>query len=351
MSFASDNWAGASDKVMAFLQEANTDLAPAYGGDPWTGRAIDALAAYFEHDVAAFFVATGSAANGLALATIGKSAGVTFCHVDAHVTRDEAGGPMLYAPGTAFDTVDGPAGRIDPGALAARLADYPEGFVHHGRPAAVSITNVNEIGQCYTVAEVAEIAAIAKGRGCALHMDGARFSNALAHLGVSPADLTWRAGVDVISLGLTKTGGWAAEAVVFFDPALREEAMYRHKQAAQLFSKNRFAAAQVLALLGDGHALALARHANTMGAAVADVLREADVAELAHEPHCNQVFAYVAPAAVERLNAAGIVMAPWHSRSAHLPGPPAPDHGLWRFVASFRTTEADIDTLRTAIAG
>jgi len=350
LSFASDNWAGASDRVMAAIAEANRGSAPAYGNDLWTGRAIDRLADFFERDVAAFFVGTGSAANALAVASYARAGGIVLCHVDAHLARDEAGAPHLFSPGTALDTVDGPQGRIAPDALSARLNDYPPGVVHHGRPTMVSITNINEIGQCYTASDVAEIAAVAKHRGCTVHMDGARFVNALAHTGSSPADLTWRAGVDVLSLGLTKTGGWCAEAVVFFDPSQREDAAYRHKQAAQLLSKNRFAAAQVVALLEDGHALALASHANRMGASLAAVIEASEEAALLHPPQSNEVFAYLSPGARTRLKDANIVVAPWSSRSAHLPSAPADGWSLCRFVASFRTVEEDVAAVAGALS-
>ena len=167
MSFGSDNWAGASPRVMEVLAEANSELAPAYGNDHWTGRARDILSDQFEKDVAAFFVGTGSAANSLALGAFARPGGIVIAHTDAHLARDEAGAPLLFSPGMQIDVIDGPEGRICPKALAARLKNYGERDVHRGRPVAVSITNVNEIGQCYSTADVAEIAAIARRRGCA----------------------------------------------------------------------------------------------------------------------------------------------------------------------------------------
>lgn len=351
MSFGSDNWAGASDRVMAALAEASEGLAPAYGGDAWTGRAHDILSDHFERDVAVFFVATGSAANSLALASVAKPGGVVFCHVDAHIGEAEAGAPLMFSPGTQLALVDGPEGRMSPKALAARLAEFPPGDVHRGRPVAVSITNVNELGQCYRAADVAEIAAIARRRGCAVHMDGARFVNAVAHTGASPADLTWRAGVDLMSLGLTKGGAWCAEAVILFDPSRRADFAYRHKQAAQLFSKNRFAAAQFVALLQDNHALGLAAHANGMASAVGEVLTASGVARLLLAPQSNEVFAWLAPEAVERVRAAGIAFAPWQARSAHIGAPPAAGWTLCRFVASFRTRDEEVEALAKALAG
>lgn len=330
---------------MAVLAEASDGLAPAYGADPWTGRAIDMLRRWFERDVMVFFVGTGSAANGLALASVGKPGGVVFSHVDAHIVRDEPGGIPFFLPGTMIDQVDGPGGRIDPHALAARLADYPAGDVHHGRPAAVSIANVNEIGQTYAVSEVAEIAAVAKSRGAAVHMDGARFANALAHTGASPADLTWRAGVDVLSLGFTKTGGWCAEALVYFDAGMREDVAYRHKQAGQLLSKNRFAAAQFVALLHEDLARTLAHKANGRADEIHQVLTSSNRAAPLFPPQSNEVFAYIEPQSIEALDRAKLITAPWSSRSSQLPPPPDPTWRMRRFVASYRSSEADIARL------
>ncbi len=351
MSFGSDNWAGASDRVMATLAEANDGQAPAYGNDVWTGRACDLLSRWFERDVAVVFVSTGTAANSLALALYSKPGGAVICHTDAHLARDEAGAPLLFAPGTQLDVVDGPNGRVTTEGVAKRLSQYTPGVVHYGRPAVVSITNVNEMGQCYALQDIAELAALAHGRDCALHMDGARFANALAHTGASPADLTWRAGVDVMSLGFTKTGGWAAEAVVLFDPAMREEALYRHKQAAQLFSKNRFAGAQFVALLEDNHVMDLAGHANAAAAKVAATLEASGAASLVLPTQSNEVFAFVSPDALARLDAAGIVCAPFGFRTAYLPDAPHDGWELRRFVASFRTDDGEIDALAKALAG
>lgn len=348
MTFASDNWAGASDRVMAALAEASAGPAAAYGADPWTARATALIAETFEHDVTAYFVGTGSAANSLALACALRPGGVVFCHSDAHIARDEAGAPLLFSPGTALDLVDGPAGRIDPEALRRRIASYRPGNVHQGRPGVVSLTNVNEIGQCYTVADVAAVADVAKAHGLPVHLDGARLMNAVAHLGASPADLTWRAGVDVVSLGLTKTGGWCAEVVVFFDPALGEDAAWRHKQSAMLFSKNRFAAAQVAELLSDGHALNLAAHANRMAAELAGTLASAGVA-LLYPAASNELFAWLRPTDAARLAAAGVTVYPWEFTSAHHPAPPSTEHMLHRFVASFRTTAADVAMVGVAL--
>lgn len=350
MTFASDNWTGACERVGEALAEASAGAAPAYAADAWTGRALDHLSAFFERDIAAFFVATGCAANGLALASLSRPAGVAFCHVDAHLVTDEAGAPAFFAHGQSIETVDGPGGRIDPLELSRALARYPKGVVHHGQPAVVSIANVNEMGLCYRPADVGEIAALARRRGLGVHMDGARFANALVHTGASPADLTWRSGVDVLSLGFTKTGAWCAEAVIFFDRARRADVAFRHKQAGQLLSKNRFAAAQFCALLDGNHVLDLARHANAAAARLADVLAASDEAALLHRPQSNEVFAHLSPAAARRLEAAGAGGLAWTPRSRHTPSPPQPGWTLHRFVTSFRTSDEEVMRAAAALA-
>lgn len=349
-TFGSDNWAGASDKVMAMLAEANVGPAPAYGNDTWTARAKDALNAFFEREVTAFFVPNGTGANALALAAYARPGGVILCHQDGHIARDEAGAPLQLAP-QLLDPVDGPAGRIDPDLLGQRLEAYPPGAIQDGRPTIVSLTNATELGQCYTPAQVAAITEVAKSRDLAVHMDGARFFNALANLRVSAADMTWRAGVDAVSLGLTKTGAWCAEVVVLFDSALALDTAYRHKQASMLFSKNRFVAAQVAALLEDDHALALAEHANQMAARLADRLAACG-APAAYPPQCNEVFAWLAQDAAARLRSAGVSFATWGVvRSAFGPKRPEsmPDAALSRFVTSYRTTEAEIEAVAVAL--
>jgi threonine aldolase len=347
--FASDNWAGASDRVMATLVAANADQQPAYGRDAWTRRADAALAEFFGREVAALYVPTGSGANSLALATLQKPGGVVFAHLEAHVARDEAGAPLLFAPGTMLHLVDGAAGKIGVDELADALARYPDGGVHHGRPAAVTLTNVNEIGQVYTPDEVAALADLAKANGAAVHVDGARFLNAVASLNCDPADLTWRAGVDAISLGLTKTGAFCAEVVVLFDAARALDAQYRQKQGAMLFSKNRFVAAQVVALLEEDHGLGLARHANMCAARLAQTLEAAGAPPL-YAPAANEVFAWLTDEAYARLAAADVLAYAWSPFSARHPERPSPAHRLHRFVTSWRTGGAEIAEVAATLA-
>lgn len=343
MDFASDNWAGAAPRVMEGLAEAAAGPAPAYGADAWTARAEAALGRFFGRDVAAFFVATGSAANSLALAHPMRPGGVAFCHADAHVVADEAGAPGFLGGGLALERLPGRHGRIEAAALAERLALYPEaGALRHGRPIALSLTQATESGTCYRADEVRALADIAHGRGMIVHLDGARLASALAFLGAAPAELTWRAGVDVVSLGFTKTGAWCAEAVVFLDPATAGDFAVRRKTAGHLFSKSRLVAAQFLALLEDDHWRELAGHANRMAARLAEGVLATGRARLAWPCESNEVFLHLDRTAAERLRAEGANFYPWSARELAPEDRPAESEELVRLVTSFATGEDEV---------
>ncbi len=346
--FASDNNAGASAPVMATLAEANHGATPAYGADEWTAHAKAMIAEWFETDVEVYFLSTGSAANCLAIAATHRPSGKTLCHVDAHIARDEYGGPSMFAPGMMLVGLDGPAGKITPAALQTALGDH-EGE-RHGRLTMMSLTNVNEIGQTYTPSEIQTLAEIAKTRLMAVHIDGARFANALAHTGASPAELTWKSGVDMLSLGFTKTGAWCAEALVIFNGDRLADTYFRHRVMGQQLSKNRVFAAQFVAMLHDNHALTLAARANASAAALGDALTESGKARLANPVASNEVFAFLAPGAADALKAAGVTCYPWVSLSRALPAPPHEGWVLHRFVASFQTEPAHIEAVRSALA-
>ena len=235
MFFASDNWAGAHPAINERLLKESTRFAAAYGTSD-LDRAIEhRFNEIFEREVAVFFVATGTAANSLALASLAKPGGVTFAHSEAHVIEDECGAPDFFS-GMRMSPVDGALGKMDPAHLKSRIARYPQDAVHHGRATAVTVTQATEVGSIYTLPEIEAIAAIAHENGLPLHMDGARFANALVHLDVSPAEMTWKRGVDVLSFGGTKNGCWCAEAIVFFDPAMARELPFLRKRSAQLSS-------------------------------------------------------------------------------------------------------------------
>ena len=247
--FTSDNAAGAAPAVIEAMSRANSGTALAYGDDPYTAELQIKLAEIFEHDVTVLPMFTGTAANALSLSCLAPPFGAIFCHSGAHIFTSECGAPEFYTGGAKLIPIDGDEGRIDPSAFEKALAELGQGVMHHFQPAALSLTHATESGTLYDAAQIAELAAIARRAGMRVHMDGARLSNALASQGASPGDVTWKAGVDVLSFGLTKNGGIAAEAVVFFDEALASEARFRQKRAGQVASKMRFVSVQLLALL------------------------------------------------------------------------------------------------------
>ena len=349
MIFASDNWAGASPKVLAALTTTgSTGPLPAYGDDEVTRRLGVRFAEAFEREVDVFLVATGTAANALSVAAFSPPWGQLLIHAEGHLAVDECGAPEFFA-GTRTATLPGRLGKLAAADLARRLADWPVG-VHHGRPTVLSITQANECGRIYSVAEVTALASIAHAHGLALHMDGARLANAVARLGCSLAEITWKAGVDVLSFGATKGGCLMAEAIVSFHPEKREELAFRRKRAGQLISKHRWVAAQFEAWLDGGHWLDLAAHANAMADRLAAGIRAATAARLAWEPEANEVFVVMTPETAARLTAAGSRFYDWSTTGLAPEDRPAEGEGLYRLVASFATTETDVDAFLAALA-
>lgn len=349
MIFASDNWAGASDKVMAGLAAANAGPAPAYGNDEITQRLTARMADLFERDVAVFLVATGTAANALACAAFAPPWGAVLGHRDAHLAVDECGAPEFFA-GTKVVGLPGARGKIDPAGLVAALGEMPAGVVHHSQPAVLSLTQSTELGTVYTPDEIAELAGIARTRRMAVHMDGARFANAVSRLEVAPSTLTWRAGVDVLSFGATKGGAFMAEAVVLFDLSRTEALGYLRKRAAQLVSKHRFVAAQFDAWLDDEHWLDLADHANAMATRLATGLAGATKARLAWSPEANEVFVFMDSAVAAALRDRGAAFYEWSSTHLAAEDQPRAGEVLYRLVTSFRTTEAEVDQFTGLLA-
>jgi threonine aldolase len=343
MQFASDNWAGASPKVIDALAEAARAGGPAYGGDAITKSVERRFSELFERDVAVFLVASGTFANALGISAYARPGGVVLCHREAHIQVDEAGATEFFGAGLKIVTLEAAAGKLTPKTVLEGLAQHPEGFLHHGQPVAVSITQITELGAAYRPEEVAAIGEAAKSRGCALHMDGARFANAVATLGASPAEVTWRAGVDVLSFGGTKNGCLAAEAVVFFNPADARDAGFARQRAGQGFSKNWFIAAQLAAYLDEDHWLDLARNANAMASRLAEALDRSADARLAFKPDGNEVFAILTNEADERLKAAGAVYHPWSLESLPVHERPAAGETLVRLVTSWRTAAEEVD--------
>lgn len=337
MFFKSDNGSGVAPEILAALAAANGGYEPGYGEDSWTARLEARLAEVFERPCAVFPVSTGTAANSLAFSAITPPWGLTWAHETAHVIMDECGAPEAFAGGGRLAPLPGPQGRIDPAALARALRAAQSHGVHQNRPAGVTISNLTEWGGLWRPEQIAEIARIAHEGGLKLHLDGARFANALAALGVSPAEASWKAGVDLLSLGGTKNGCLAAEALVVFDPALAEHMAYRRKRAGHLLSKHRFLSAQLLAWLEGGLWLRLAAQANAMAARLAAGLRSLPGARILGEVQGNMIFVALPRAVHQKLEAAGGRYYVWAEE--------APDSAelIIRLVASFSTTEAEVD--------
>jgi threonine aldolase len=342
MFFASDNRAGAPPEIVDAVAREAARFGAAYGGSP-LDRAVGArFSEIFEREVAVFFVATGTAANGLALAAVAKPAGAVFCHRESHIVEDEFGGVEFLTGGARLVTVDGPLGKLDPGALEMAIDRFASGAVHSGQPMAVSITQMTEAGTVYTQEEIGAIADLARRHGLPLHMDGARFVNALVHLGVSPAEATWKAGVDLLSFGATKNGCIAAEALVIFDPARAKDARFLRQRAGHLFSKSRFVAAQFDAYFRDDLWLRLARHANKMGERLRAGLEASSMARLAWPTEGNETFAVLWRDDAERLRQAGAEFYEWivpHGSGIEIRA----DEAVVRLVASFMTTSDHVD--------
>ncbi|PLX35946.1 MAG: low specificity L-threonine aldolase [Hyphomicrobiales bacterium] len=349
MNFASDNWAGASDIVMAALAEHNSGAVPAYGDDPLTAAVEQQFCRLFERDVAVFFVATGTAANALALASVTPVGGVTFCHDSAHIRVDECGAPEFLGSGR-LHPVGGAAGKMELDGLRRALAAYPPGGVHHGQACAVSLSQATEAGTAYPPAEIAAFAEVARERGMAVHMDGARFANAAVALDATPAELTWKAGVDILSFGGTKNGCWCAEAVVFFNPDQAAQFPYLRKRAGHLFSKSRFVAAQFNAYLGDDHWRDLATHANAQAHRLASGIAQTSSARLAWPTQSNELFVIVSADALAAVEAAGGHMHEWPG-DVLADGELAENETLVRLVTSFRTTDDEVDRLLSLLGG
>lgn len=331
MRFFSDNAASVHPAVLEAMAAAN-HVDTAYDGDA-ISRSLDRhLSDLFETDVTAIWVATGTAANSLALASLCPPYGSILCHSDAHIQNDECGAPEFYTHGAKLVLVEGDGAKITAPALAARLAATPGG-VHWAQPHALSITNATEYGRVYRPDEVAALGEIAHAHGLGVHMDGARFANAMVTLGCAPADVTWRAGVDVLSFGFTKNGGMAAECLVYFDKAKAQGVVERRKRAGHLLSKGRYLAAQIRALLRDDLWLDNARAAN----AGAQILAEACGQRLLHAVEANEVFARMTPEDAARLRAQGFDFYDWAD-------------GEVRFVVSWDQPQAEITAFAAAIA-
>ncbi|MBV8754587.1 MAG: low specificity L-threonine aldolase [Hyphomicrobiales bacterium] len=350
MNFASDNTAGVAPAILEAITRANGGYAPSYGDDELTARVERRLAELFEHDVAVYLVPTGTAANALALAQLTPPGGAVLCHVESHIATDECGAPEFFGGGIKLVTLPGQGCKLAPATLQEALDRGPWGGPHHVSPAALSVSQATEAGTIYRPSELRQLAEIARARNVAVHVDGARFANALVRTNATPAELTWRAGIDVLSFGATKGGALAAEAVIFFDPARTKGMPERRKRAGHLLSKHRFIAAQLDAYLADDLWLDLARHANRMADRLAEGLRAGGI-KPAWPVEANEVFVPLSAAADRRLKAAGALYHPWYVGSLPAGFAIPPGATLMRLVTSFSTTEAEVDQFVTIAHG
>ena len=337
MNFRSDNEVGAHPAIIEAVGRAfAAGPVHSYGGDEWTQRVVQRLRDLFEKpDLAAFPVTTGTAANSLALACCTPPWGSIFCHPNSHIAEEETNAPEFFTSGARLFRVEGPGGKIDPRKLAGALAQPVYGVVHYPQPSTVSVTQATECGTVYGPEEVAAIATSTHRHGLKLHMDGARFANALAFVGCTPAELSWKAGVDVLSFGATKNGAMAAEVVVFFNAELAREFEFRSKRGGHLLSKMRLLSSQLEAYLTDGLWLANARHANAMARRLVAGLTPLKGTQLLYPVEANEIFVVLPAHMHDALAAGGAQYHPWPSDR--------PGERAFRLVTAFDTSTADVD--------
>ena len=342
-NFKSDNVTPACDAVMAAINAANAGSVPSYGDDGITRALQGAASEVFGTEVAIYPVTTGTAANALALSQLAPPFGAVYCHDSAHIVTDECGAPEFFTGGAKLLGLPAADGKIKPEQVERAIAFAEEMGVHHVKPGALSLTQATEWGTVYDLTEVSALSAMARRHGLPVHMDGARFANALVHLRCSPAEATWKSGVDVLSLGATKNGALCAEAVVFFDPARARDFERRRKRAGHLWSKMRFLSAQLLAYLEHGLWLENARHANAMASALAAGLRKISGASLQQSVDANEVFVALPEATVAALEQQGFGFYRW-------PLCAAPDGVAIRLVTSYLTPRAHVEEFLAAAA-
>jgi threonine aldolase len=329
IDFRSDNTGRAAPEILDALIRANSGTALGYGADEWTARLQERFSELFETTVRVFPVATGTAANALSLAAISPSWGLVFCSAIAHINTAETNAAGFFGGGLKLAPVAGDQGKVDAAALAQVLTGFPPGQLHRGQPAAVSLTQASDLGAVYRLDEVRAVAEVAKSRGLALHMDGARFANALARLQCSPAELSWRAGIDILSFGATKNGGAFADAIVVFNSAIAEGLAVQLRRAGQVWSKMRFASAQLMAYIENGLWLRLATQSNRTAARIAAGI---DGVRLVAPVEANEIFLDLPDGVMDALEADGFQ---FYRRSATLA----------RFVCRFDVTDSEADAL------
>ena len=344
MNFASDNGAGAAPEIMAAIAAASRGAAAAYGADAWSERAVTRLREVFETDLAAYLVATGTAANALALSALARPWEAVFAHEESHAHDDECGAPEFFTGGAKLVGVPGYDGKITPAALRETLARFPRGLVKSSQPAALTLSQVTEAGTLYTLDEIGALSEIAHGQGLAVHLDGARFANALVALGCSPAEMSWRAGIDALSFGATKNGALACEAVIFFDKRRADAFAYLRKRGGHTLSKGRLLGAQMTAYLEGGLWLNLAAKANAAARRLFDGLVALPGVRPGWPAEANEVFVVAPSARAAAWRAAGAVFHDWPTRAIRPERAAGPGESLIRLVTSFETSDAEIES-------
>jgi threonine aldolase len=334
MNFRSDNEAPVAPEIMEALARANSGTDHSYGADAATARLQGQFSELFETEVAVFPVITGTAANALSLAQSAPPYGAIYCHRDSHIHVDECNAPEFYTGGAKLHALDGAHGRIDLAALEAALAATGFHGDHEPEPAAISLTQATEAGAVYAIDDIAALAEAAHGRGLRVHMDGARIANAVARLGRAPADMTWRAGIDILSFGATKNGAMAAEAVVVFRRDLVDGLARRRMRGGHLLSKMRFVSAQLEAYIADGLWLTIAARANRAASRLADGLSAIAGVTLLHPVEGNELFARLPAAALDGVTGDGFEFHRWPGAESTV-----------RFVCSYAARDGDIDAL------
>ena len=328
--FASDNYSGICPEAWAAMAEANADHEVSYGNDTWTQRAADLLREIFEKDCEVFFVFNGTSANSLSLASLCQSYHSVLCHELAHIEVAECGAPEFFANGSKILLLGGANGKINPAEIERAVKKRTD--IHYPKPRVISLTQATEVGTVYSLEEVRELVGVARRFGLRVQMDGARFANAVASLNIAPADITWRAGVDVLCFGMTKNGIAVGEAVVFFDRELAREFDYRCKQGGQLASKMRFLSAPWTGMLKDGAWLRHAKHSNAMAKQLEAGLREIPGVTVSYPVESNGVFAKIPAAAEKKMHERG-----WKFYT----GVVTPDES--RLMCSWDSTSEDVD--------
>src|SRR5580658_1661658 len=336
IDYRSDNTGRAAPEILDALIRANSGTALGYGADDWTARLQERFSELFETRVRVFPVATGTAANALSLAALSPSWGLVFCSALAHINTSEANAAGFFGGGLKLVPVAGSDGRVDADELARALAGFPPGQLHRGQPAAVNLTQATDLGAVYRLDEVRAAAEVAKSRGLKVHMDGARFANAVARLQCAPADLTWRAGVDILSFGATKNGGALCDAIVVFAPEIADALAVQLRRAGQVWSKMRFASAQLMAYVENGLWLNLAAASNRAAARIAAGVGGIAGVKLVAPVEANEIFLELPVGAMDALEADGLQ---FYRRSATLA----------RFVCRFDVTDDETETLVAAL--